>query len=380
MEVLSAISSVRDYVPSPVRWLGRQIQWIASRSLPAENKTLAIVARLVSAAALVLLSYGAFLLARTVHQAKEKPAPPLPAPDQPQRMPSEEILREATPKVEELQRLYGALQQNLLTRETEQFLRAVQKFAHTYSEYRHARDDGNNGTNIWNAFDEIEANAKALQTAIGQWTHFYKIISDNQDVIEQPKDGNCWLHTSITGLRHIGHRDLGDYTHETLRANVMEWIKKNHPSDSLLQTYVREAIEAHQFATTQHLQEEINSLTALQSNEQVSPQERNNIPEAIERNKKQIEELGRFDLSAYFEHMRKVGSHGSNAELYAISRLFTVNVVVWRDLPAYREQPRRLTNEYDPEISCPGAQHTIHVVLTQEGNHFNYRLPPAASH
>ena len=50
-------------------------------------------------------------------------------------------------------------------------------------------------------------------------------------------------------------------------------------------------------------------------------------------------------------------------------------MAIWRDVSASNDFPARLTKEYDEQIVHTHAEHTVNVVLTQGGNHFNYRLP-----
>jgi hypothetical protein len=68
-------------------------------------------------------------------------------------------------------------------------------------------------TKTFSPVDEIERNTEGMRAPFASYAN----RADKDGVIEQPRDGNCWLHTSLVGLRLLNHRAGTDHTHETHR-------------------------------------------------------------------------------------------------------------------------------------------------------------------
>lgn len=286
-----------------------------------------------------------------------------------------EIVQEAQRKAEELKVLYGALK-DLNSSDAQRLFSGVAEFRSQFEKHRNL--DGftiDDMTKIFSIVDEIAANTSGMHVALKHWFDFYRVQADDQGVIPQPKDGNCWLHTSILGLQHINHPNLGNDNYITLRGKVVEWMQAHYETDGTLRHFIADALEAHKTVEARRLQEEIDSLTVAIGADLIEPDELHQVQETLKNYGVALQNLGGFTLDDYFAHMTKLGSHGTHAELYAISRMFQVHVAIWREIPASQNLASRLTREYDEQIECPHAVHTVNAVLTQEGNHFNYRLP-----
>ncbi len=280
-----------------------------------------------------------------------------------------EVMQAAHQKAEELKALYNGLK-DLNGRDTQRLFSGIAEFRSEYE--RHRNTDlsiVDSMTKTFNIVDEIANNTSGMQIALRHWADFYRVQADDEGVIAQPKDGNCWLHTSILGLQHINHPNLGSDTYLTLRGKVVEWMQTHYETDETLRRFIADAFEAHKAVEANRMREQIESLSAAIAVGLVPLEETSQAMEALENYRNSILRLDSFAINDYFAHMKEVGSHGTHAELYAISRMFQVNVAIWRQLQG------RLTKEYDEQIECPLAVHTVNAVLTQEGNHFNYRLP-----
>jgi hypothetical protein len=225
-------------------------------------------------------------------------------------------------------------------------------------------------TKSFHNIDEIESNIACLQIAWKHWFDFHRVKETNQSIIPQPADGNCWLHTSVQALAHLNLIN-SSVTYLTLRGSVVDWMQGHYAEDETLRRFVDDGVEAYKAFGLQSLDSESINISAIAefcSQDEVA-QARANLNRSRAR-------LQSFSSTQYWELMRQVGSHGGHAEFYAISRLYRVNVAIWREIPAWNELPARLTR-CDEQIQFPGAMHTINAVLTG-GNHFNYLLPWAA--
>lgn len=393
----------------PVQWYGRQVANIFKDPLPKKGATLEIIARAISFIAMMVFSCSLFVLVPAAavglaikyfmqpsSTARGDPVPPAkpssnPGPNTELSQasgPGSSVLPAFTPADEQtiaaaqqvadrLKILYETLK-DLSGKEAEELFAGVRHFKNTYEKYRNPDQLVVDGmTKIFNIVDEIAANTSGMLQALSLWNNFYAQAADLQGVMAIPKDGNCWLHTSLRGLHHIQHPRASEYNYITLRGPVVDWMIEHYAADETLQGYVADAIEAYKAVLKRHLETEIGSLSAVLMGDAIPLEELGDGPKQLERYRKALADLPSFTVADYFANMRNLGSHGSSAELYAISRMFEVNIAVWRDVPAWREIPRRLTKEYDPQIVYPGVDHTINAVLTQEGNHFNYRLPQA---
>jgi hypothetical protein len=185
---------------------------------------------------------------------------------------------------------------------------------------------------------------------------------DEQGIKRQPDDGNCWLHAALFSLNDMG-KAVG-VTHETLRTDVVNWMR-DHQSDTELLENIRAAMEAHQYVKTNQLNDEKGAFLSM-FHEAIITEE--DYQEGIERLDQQLAALDAFTIEQYFECMSETGSHGSRAEFYAISKIFNVDVYIWREIDG------KLSKEYDQPIISIASEGVIHVVLNARGNHFNSRL------
>jgi hypothetical protein len=85
---------------------------------------------------------------------------------------------------------------------------------------------------------------------------------------------------------------------------------------------------------------------------------------------KEESEVQTFNEEDYFSYIEQEGSFGSRAELYAISQIFKVNVTIWRNLNG------TLSPDFDPPIRHPEGTETIHILMNQDGNHFDAIITP----
>jgi hypothetical protein len=291
-----------------------------------------------------------------------------------------EILEAAKRKGLELSALYNGLK-DLSGFNAQKLFIGITEFQFLYEKHRNPDPFiVDSMTKVLNNMDEIVANTLGMQIAQKHWVDFYQVSANAQGVIPQPQDGNCWLHTSILGLQHINHPRLGIDTHSMLRPKLVEWMQIHYEIDPDLKRFITGAIDTHKVFETSRLQEEMGSLTEAIAANLLSPEQIEQATATLKGYGKSIEDLERFSLADYFNHMKKTGSHGSHAELYAVSRMFQVNVTIWREVSACENQASRLTNELDEQIRHPLAlaKDTINAVITKKGNHFNYRLPQSS--
>jgi hypothetical protein len=366
----------------PLLWQERQVSWIFMTPLPIESssRALEVIARAVSFVALAVFSIVTlpatlvgwaikyyFQLSEPI-DSPDGPgggSPPPPATQLEPAAPRPELTREivatATSKLKELKALYEGLMV-LSGCDAQKLFKGMGEFLSSYEQYRDPDPSAVDGmTKNFNTFDEIAVNTSGMQRVMEFYSDFYRVQADVNDVIQQPADGNCWLHTSIVGLQLINHQGIDNETHETLRPQVVQWMRDRCTSDLDLNGHIKDAIEAHEHVGMIHSQEAIMSF----ENPIYTDAERT---VGLANQQREQEILRGFTFDQYFDQMENVGSHGSRAEFYAISRMFEVNVVIWRDVRG------QLTNEWDLAITNPRAEHTINVVHV-EGNHFNYRLP-----
>lgn len=200
--------------------------------------------------------------------------------------------------------------------------------------------------------------------------HYYEPVGENMNanlhvVKQQPSDGNCWLHSALFSLREM-KKDRG-YTHETLRESVVAWMRANVEGNAELANLIEEAILTYKEVKARQLEEEMDSINNMYLAGYASEQE---IQSAIARIQNELQTLSVMNRDGYFQMMSQLGSHGSRAELYVISKIFEVDVWIWRALPG-----GIITKHLDLPITSIVNDGVIHVVLTEEGNHFNSRVP-----
>ena len=149
-------------------------------------------------------------------------------------------------------------------------------------------------TKVFNNIDEIASRASGMQKALQHSMDFYHLRADAQGVVAQPGDGNCWLHTSILGLRHINHPNLGGETHLTLRAKVVEWMQAHYDSDETLRHYIERAREAHKKVETDRLREQRDSLNLIMAENTIPSGELRQAHETLEGIGRSLEALEHF--------------------------------------------------------------------------------------
>jgi hypothetical protein len=399
--------SIRGHsLVKPVLWYGRNIKLLFSEPLPrgACNCVVDLIARLATLVTLAALSVFLFIfvpVATLGWAVKYYSQSPLPAeigpirkqnpqvqsPVSPVSLPSpafvpftKEVVEAAQAQADELVALYNdnALK-DLSSSKAQVLFEKIALFRSLYDKHRDPdATNVNEMTKIFNTVDEIIANTSGMKLALDHWTNFYKSQANHQDIIPQLRDGNCWLHTSIIGLEHINHPLLGNETHLSLRPKVVRWMQSHYEEDANLRRYIDDAMEAHKAFKRAHIRMEMQSLEEAIQQGLIPPEEMEECRHTQEMNRASLQDLERFSVEDYFRLMFEVGTHGSHAELYAISRMFKVNVSIWRDIPPLGKMPSRLTKEFDEQIKFNGAEHTVNAVLTREGNHFDYRLPQQA--
>lgn len=178
----------------------------------------------------------------------------------------------------------------------------------------------------------------------------------------QKKDGNCWLNMVLNGLRDL-NRDPG-ISQEMLRSWTVDWMEYNYDKDEILREYINEAIDTHKHVGNIRIEKEAENINQMFENELITKGHRVQAFRSLEKEKTKLDE---FSLKNYWELMRKNGSYGTRAELYALSRIFSVNIEIWRN----RENDLGLTKEFDLPITSPHYLGTIGAVMSARGNHFD---------
>lgn len=372
--IASDPSRIGHTLAKPAVWMGRQITQIFNDPLPEHNKLGEIAERIVIFVGLLALSatlliVTPFALANLAIKYLRSPAQL--APDSPTAPLSKELISEASREAERLKDLYDNLR-DLNSQSAKELFEGVKKIQQKFDCYRTDPAALEALEKPFALIDHLKKNTDGMQAALLFWIN----ADPAKDVIEQPRDGNCWLHTTLLGLTHLNHSERREHTPLTLRALVIDWIQTHYESDQILRNFLGDSLEAHKFKVTQALKQESESLNNLLSQNFIAE---NQIPNAIGR----IEEIDKsltianqLTLNDYYTYIREDRSHGSQAELYAISRIFRVNIVIWRELaPSPEFRKGRLTNEYDAPFLIENSQGTINVVMARSGDHFNYRLP-----
>ena len=370
---------------APALWLGYRVSRLFTEPLPEQYKPHEIVARAVTLVVLAVLSLSlivtvpAALIGMWIKYQNQEPLPP-PAvvPSEPVADPlvnqGDLIRRAADDLTRQMESIYRNLQ--LIQGPVgERLVRDVQSFRDRYGQATREESLGK----AFETIAEIEKNIRVLRSLFHGYQevlnqYFASQGADARGIVRQLKDGNCWLHTALFGLRDLG-RDRG-YTYATLRPAVIHWMKVNYNKDPILRGYivgipgdesVIGAIENHKHVEAGHIAEERQSLKDALASKFITKEELKQGEQILNR---RSTALRAFNLRAYFLHMEEDHSHGSRAELYALSKMFLVDVVIWRDLP------QGLSREFDEPITAVNNVGTINAVLNQVGNHYDYLVPP----
>ncbi len=193
---------------------------------------------------------------------------------------------------------------------------------------------------------------------------------DRGCIVQQPEDGNCWLHACIEGLKQL-KIPVGDV--HTLRNEVVVWMRRHYAHDPQLQEYVARAIEADQNARQTQLEEHRISLISIGLlNLELPPEDQLDLSLAdIQEQFGEIEITERnlnryYTPELYFEVIENNKQFGGAAEFYAISQIYNMSIVIWRDFGS------RITMEPDVPLLHDQSRGVIDVVLTPKSDHFNY--------
>jgi hypothetical protein len=302
--------------------------------------------------------------------------------------PSDEVIRAARIQMDKLTDLYNKMDL-LNSSQGQNLVDEIEAFRVSFEKYRDPQPDSFKITDmvkIFTIFDEIAANTASIQAEFKRWSEFFKIQPNSDGVIPMPKDGNCWAHSAVIGLEHT---NIANRTHEALRAEVVQWMREHYETDEFLSQSIADAIEAHKYFEEERIEIEKNNLNimcrdfeAVLNTPKANEQEKAHAAEQIIDIASRLEDCSRlketlknFNTELYLNHMTQLGSHGGRAELYTISQIFKVNVAIWREFSATEDLPIRLSKDFDQQIPLnPAAEHTINVVITREGNHFNFRI------
>ena len=388
MQAVFLNPSVRGHtLMAPALWLGHHVSRLFTEPLPEQHKPYEIVARAVTLVVLAVLSLTlivtgpAALIGMCIkYQNREPLPPPAVVPSEPVAAPladqgdlirraADDLTRQMEPIYRDLQLIQGPVGDRLV--------RDVQSFRDLYGQApREAGLEKAFGT-----IAEIENNIRVLRSLFHGYQEVLNLYfasqgPDARGIVRQPKDGNCWLHTALFGLRDL-RRDQG-YTYATLRPAVIHWMRVNYNKnkDSMLRGYivgipgddsVIGAIENHKHVEAGHIAEERQSLNDAFESKFITEEEQRQGEQLLNQ---RSAALASFNFRAYFLHMQQDHSHGSRAELYALSKMFHVDVVIWRD------RPQGLSREFDVPITALTNTGTINAVLNQVGNHYDFLVPP----
>lgn len=365
----------------PVVWIGREISKIFTTPLPEQNKAREIAERVVIFVGLLALSATLvivipFALANLAikhlrSSGQRAPQPPIAPPIPPPAPLSAALIEEAQQEAARLKNLYDDLK-DLNSKSAKELFEGVERFKQKLDSYRRDPFALETLSKPFALIDHLKPNTDGMQAALRFWTE----EEARKDVVFQPGDGNCWLHTTLLGLTHLNHSERREHTPLTLRPLVIDWIQAHYQSDQTLRNFLQDSLEAHKFKVAQALQQELESLNNLLTENFIPENEISNAIARREEVTKSLTVANELTLNDYYIYIREDRSHGSQAELYAISRIFRVNIVIWREVAPSAEFRRgRLTNEYDAPFLIDNPQGTINVVMARSGDHFNYRLP-----
>jgi hypothetical protein len=194
---------------------------------------------------------------------------------------------------------------------------------------------------------------------------------DDKGVMKMPADGNCYFHAVSAGLQTLEtplkangtwNDDIKDQN--ALRTRVAAYMKAHVNDDALLKGYIDEGIEAYLAVRKIHLENEKASLQVLE-------REGQDVKEQLANLQKDIESLKTIPANIhdiYIDGMGTPGAFASKAEMYAISKMFHVDIHVERQIHG------RNIGEVDPVITtgpgCPSI-----TLLHVNGDHFDLKTP-----
>ena len=255
--------------------------------------------------------------------------------------------------------------------EADRLIQGIKTFRSQYDCYRDPVW-GNALTKTFTSFDRMAAAVDTILKAHLTWQTYYQHRADRNDIIQQPADGNCFFHTVITGLRVAGLVE-DTMTSDELRTRVGDWIDGNR-QDENLQILLLAAVQDYRDHQRELLGFESLGIQAARALKNMNEDEIRGAQARIQNERAALE---RFSDDNYVQHIRQNGFHAGQVECYVISKLFNVNIIIWRHLRAHDGQPAQIVK--DPTdlqpLGRPKAGSIIHAVLSQEGNHFDYRLP-----
>lgn len=184
-------------------------------------------------------------------------------------------------------------------------------------------------------------------------------------VVEMPGDGACLFHALSIGLRFLGTVEI---THEALRAQAVQWMRDHYETDSTLQAYIAEAIEAYQAATRSGCGLE---LQCLQAAVEMDGGNEKLVLDQIDALLKQLQAASSpLTHHDYFNLVSENSFFASIAELYAVSMLYQHQVKIVRRIGD------QLFYDFDLPINPQFKARTI-TVRHVNGNHFDLDVPTA---
>ncbi len=217
-------------------------------------------------------------------------------------------------------------------------------------------------------------------------------------------NGNCLFASVAEGLLQQGQK----ITPQEMRSNVVKWMTGNYSKDPQLQTLVFESIESSLQAKQRRLTAELNNLTSITNDrealssigfESLGKKFPMGVPspnidlgemlvkeglavhsEEIESKKKETSEnnskiglaLSYFNskissigyknlVNDYFAEIAQSGTFGSVAEIYAMSQIYKIEIIVERE---------GLSSSYNRSIGA-GSDSKVTIEHSKRGDHFD---------
>lgn len=198
---------------------------------------------------------------------------------------------------------------------------------------------------------------------------FTEVYINDEGIMQQPEDGNCFFHALGKGLILISQQlvDAGTWfdinlDHESFRKAVVEWMRKSQ--DPVLKKYIDEAIEGYVATRKTQYQQERQTLVLLQiAGENVTA-----AIQALDQEEQKLNGLlhPQIRYHLYYEKIGTIGFFASKAEIYAVSQMFKVAIHIERKIG------ERNLGEVDPPIN---PHYPLKITLTHvNGKHFDLKV------
>ncbi|HNA62269.1 MAG TPA: hypothetical protein PKW79_04255, partial [Rhabdochlamydiaceae bacterium] len=192
-------------------------------------------------------------------------------------------------------------------------------------------------------------------------------------VSQQPADGNCFFHAMAEALNKIkkagGLPDdlsgIEEFTHDHLRAFVVDMMGVAiRDGNAEFTPYLEQSIEALKAAKLKQIHEQRLSIEALSP--EIKKQHKAEIDRQLEALQREENFYTHITPEQYLEMVAQDGSFASSAEMYAISKLFKVNIAIERQVG-----DRRITG-FDLIIIGDESEEPITIKLLHvNGDHFD---------